>query len=144
MGKRIGLTVLPWLWLMAGSPAFAYEITHPSEEFGELTTRFEGAASEVAIAGLAFSLSEFFNARMYGFTDKTERPLAGNYLELLNNKKKALIIYHDCYEGVCQKTPILEFSCDIEGQICVNPRLLFRGEEISFSELLRRGDFNLD
>ena len=130
-----------WLPLTAWSPVFAYEIIHPYEEFGHLAASFEDDSTEITLAELAFSLSEFFDARMYGFTDKTERPTSGNFLELFRDQKKALIIYHDCYEGTCQPTPILDFSCAIETEVCVNPKILFKGEEISFPELVRRGNF---
>jgi len=122
---------------------FAYEVIHPYEEFGDLTAHFEEEQYQVSVSDLAYSISEFFHAKMFGFTDKTRRPDSGNYLELFQSRDSALIIYHDCYEGACQKTPILEFSCRVEGLICRQPQILFKGEELSLQEFLRRGDFNL-
>jgi hypothetical protein len=142
MKLRLSFLIL-LICLKAGSPAFAYEIIHPYEEFGDLTARFDEDNSEVTVSDLAYSISEFFKAKMFGFSDKSARPDSGNYLELLKDSEKALIIYHDCYEGACQETPILEFSCRLEADLCRNPKILFKGEELSFREFLRRGDFNL-
>jgi len=139
---RLGFLIV-LICLKAGSSALAYEIIHPYEEFGDLTARFDDDNSAVAVSDLAYSISEFFKAKMFGFTDKTIRPNSGNYLELFKNSERAMIVYHDCYEGACQETPILEFYCQIEAELCRRPQILFKGEELSFREFLRRGDFNL-
>lgn len=132
------------LGLQAAGLVSAYEIIHPYEEFGDLTAVFDEDKSEVAVADLAYSISQFFKAKMFGFTDKTPPPDSGNYLELIKNSESAQIIYRDCYEGSCQNAiPILEFSCSLEADLCRQPRILFKGEEISLKEFLRRGDFNL-
>ena len=127
--------------LASGGPALAYEVIHPYEEFGDLVAHFEEEKSAIPVTDLAYGISEFFNTKMFGFTDRTSRPDSGNYLELYKNSVQALIIYHDCYEGTCQKT--LEFSCRIEGLICLKPKILLKQEELSLQNFLRRGNFNL-
>ena len=139
--KFLSSIVLP---LILSSAAHAYEVMHPVEEFGNLPIYEERRSLGLTVADLAFSISEFFKVRVYVFKDRSAPPAAGDYLELLNDAERALIIYHDCYEGGCGKVPLLQFSCEISLNICEKPRFVIRGEEVSYQEFLSRGDFNLN
>ncbi|GHV57889.1 hypothetical protein FACS189460_5160 [Deltaproteobacteria bacterium] len=139
---RIIAGLLFFLLLFPGA-VFAYEVVHPFEEFGNLPVYSENQSLGFTISDLAFSISVFFKARTYVFKDRSLPPASGDYLELLNDARRAVIIYHDCYEGGCNEIPLLVFSCDIKINICENPKFTIRGEEVSFREFLRRGNFDL-
>ena len=140
---RIIASFLFYSLLFPGA-VFAYEVVHPFEEFGNLPIYSERQSLGITISDLAFSISVFFKARVYVFKDRSLPPASGDYLELLNDgSRRAEIIYHDCYEGGCSEIPLLTFSCDIKINICENPKFIIRGEEVSYQEFLRRGNFNL-